>query len=79
MAAHRSVACGLGRAALCPPALPERGSHMVAVGLWYVGAILFLNGAMLPGWVASRSAAPLFARMRLPRTTPRGSTVPRPA
>lgn len=29
------------------------------VGLLYVGAILFLNGAMLLGWVESRSAGPL--------------------
>ncbi|MDH3295401.1 MAG: AmiS/UreI family transporter, partial [Acidimicrobiia bacterium] len=29
------------------------------VGLLYVGAILFLNGVMLLGWVDSRSAAPL--------------------
>jgi len=29
------------------------------VGLLYVGAILFLNGTMLLGWIDSRSAAPL--------------------
>lgn len=29
------------------------------VGLLYVGAILFLNGCMLLGWVEGRSAAPL--------------------
>jgi hypothetical protein len=29
------------------------------VGLLYVGAILFLNGAMLLGWVEGKSAAPL--------------------
>ena len=29
------------------------------VGLLYVGAILFLNGCMLLGWVEARSAAPL--------------------
>ncbi len=29
------------------------------VGLLYVGAILFLNGAMLLGWIDGRSAAPL--------------------
>ncbi len=32
---------------------------MGAVGLLYVGAILFLNGTMLLGWVEARSAAPL--------------------
>lgn len=32
---------------------------MGSVGLLYVGAVLFLNGAMLLGWVESRSAAPL--------------------
>lgn len=32
---------------------------MGAVGLLYVGAILFLNGTMLLGWIDSRSAAPL--------------------
>ncbi len=29
------------------------------VGLLYVGAILFLNGAMMLGWVEAKSAAPL--------------------
>ncbi|MFC5996244.1 AmiS/UreI family transporter [Pseudonocardia hispaniensis] len=32
---------------------------MGSVGLLYVGAVLFLNGAMLLGWVDARSAAPL--------------------
>lgn len=32
---------------------------MGAVGLIYVGAVLFVNGAMLLGWVDGRSAAPL--------------------
>ena len=32
---------------------------MGSVGLLYVGAILFLNGTMLLGWVDSKSAAPL--------------------
>ena len=32
---------------------------MAAVGLLYVGAILFLNGTMLLGWVDGKSAAPL--------------------
>jgi hypothetical protein len=32
---------------------------MASVGLLYVGAVLFLNGAMLLGWVDGRSAAPL--------------------
>jgi hypothetical protein len=32
---------------------------MAGVGLLYVGAVLFLNGAMLLGWVDERSAAPL--------------------
>lgn len=32
---------------------------MASVGLLYVGAILFLNGCMLLGWVDSRSAVPL--------------------
>jgi hypothetical protein len=32
---------------------------MGAVGLLYVGAILFLNGTMLLGWIDSKSAAPL--------------------
>ena len=32
---------------------------MGSVGLLYVGAILFLNGVMLLGWIDSRSAAPL--------------------
>jgi hypothetical protein len=32
---------------------------MANVGLLYVGAVLFLNGAMLLGWVEERSAAPL--------------------
>ncbi|MDH3679237.1 MAG: AmiS/UreI family transporter [Acidimicrobiia bacterium] len=32
---------------------------MGSVGLLYVGAILFLNGVMLLGWVEARSAAPL--------------------
>ena len=32
---------------------------MGAVGLLYVGAILFLNGAMLLGWIDGKSAAPL--------------------
>jgi putative amide transporter protein len=32
---------------------------MAAVGLLYVGAVLFLNGAMLLGWVDARAAAPL--------------------
>jgi hypothetical protein len=30
-----------------------------AIGLIYVGAVLFVNGAMLLGWVEGRSAAPL--------------------
>ncbi|GAA4680622.1 AmiS/UreI family transporter [Pseudonocardia yuanmonensis] len=32
---------------------------MASVGLLYVGAVLFLNGAMLLGWVEATSAAPL--------------------
>jgi hypothetical protein len=32
---------------------------MGSVGLLYVGAVLFLNGVMLLGWVEARSAAPL--------------------
>lgn len=32
---------------------------MGSVGLLYVGAILFLNGVMLLGWVEAKSAAPL--------------------
>ena len=32
---------------------------MASVGLLYVGAILFLNGCMLLGWVDSRAAVPL--------------------
>jgi hypothetical protein len=32
---------------------------MGPVGLLYVGAVLFINGAMLLGWVESRSAAPM--------------------
>lgn len=32
---------------------------MASVGLLYVGAVLFLNGAMLLGWVDARAAAPL--------------------
>ena len=32
---------------------------MASVGLLYVGAILFLNGCMLLGWVEPRSAVPL--------------------
>lgn len=32
---------------------------MGSVGLLYVGAILFLNGVMLLGWVDAKSAAPL--------------------
>jgi putative amide transporter protein len=32
---------------------------MGSVGLLYVGAVLFLNGAMLLGWVDGRSAAPM--------------------
>ena len=32
---------------------------MGSVGLLYVGAILFLNGCMLLGWVNAKSAAPL--------------------
>jgi hypothetical protein len=32
---------------------------MGSVGLLYVGAILFLNGAMLLGWVEGKSAGPL--------------------
>ena len=32
---------------------------MGSVGLLYVGAVLFVNGAMLLGWVDARSAAPL--------------------
>lgn len=32
---------------------------MGSVGLLYVGAVLFLNGCMLLGWVEARSAAPL--------------------
>ena len=32
---------------------------MGSVGLLYVGAILFLNGCMLLGWVDAKSAAPL--------------------
>ncbi|CAN5884470.1 AmiS/UreI family transporter [soil metagenome] len=32
---------------------------MGSVGLLYVGAVLFLNGAMLLGWVEEKSAAPL--------------------
>jgi hypothetical protein len=30
-----------------------------SVGLLYVGAVLFINGAMLLGWVEARSAAPM--------------------
>jgi putative amide transporter protein len=32
---------------------------MGSVGLLYVGAVLFINGAMLLGWVEGRSAAPM--------------------
>ncbi len=32
---------------------------MASVGLLFVGAVLFLNGAMLLGWVEGRSAAPM--------------------
>lgn len=32
---------------------------MGSVGLLYVGAVLFLNGTMLLGWIESRSASPL--------------------
>lgn len=32
---------------------------MANVGLLFVGAVLFLNGAMLLGWVDARSAAPM--------------------
>ena len=32
---------------------------MGSVGLLYVGAVLFINGAMLLGWVEARSAAPM--------------------
>lgn len=32
---------------------------MGSVGLLYVGAVLFINGCMLLGWVESRSAAPM--------------------
>jgi putative amide transporter protein len=32
---------------------------MASVGLLYLGTVLFLNGAMLLGWVDGRSAAPL--------------------
>ncbi|MDT7706063.1 MAG: putative amide transporter protein [Pseudonocardiales bacterium] len=32
---------------------------MGAVGLLFVGAVLFINGAMLLGWVEPRSAAPM--------------------
>jgi putative amide transporter protein len=32
---------------------------MASVGLLYVGAVLFLNGCMLLGWVEARAAAPL--------------------
>lgn len=32
---------------------------MASVGLLYVGGILFLNGAMLLGWVEAKSAGPL--------------------
>lgn len=32
---------------------------MGSVGLLYVGAILFLNGCMLLGWIDAKSAAPL--------------------
>jgi putative amide transporter protein len=32
---------------------------MAAVGLLYVGAVLFINGVMLLGWVDSKSAAPM--------------------
>lgn len=32
---------------------------MAAVGLLFVGAVLFINGAMLLGWVDGRSAAPI--------------------
>lgn len=32
---------------------------MAAVGLLYVGAVLFVNGVMLLGWVSPRAAAPL--------------------
>lgn len=32
---------------------------MASVGLLYVGAILFLNGCMLLGWVNAKSAVPL--------------------
>lgn len=32
---------------------------MGSVGLLYVGAVLFLNGVMLIGWVDARSAAPM--------------------
>ena len=32
---------------------------MGAVGLLFVGAVLFINGAMLLGWVEPKSAAPI--------------------
>lgn len=32
---------------------------MGAVGLFFVGAVLFINGVMLLGWVNARSAAPM--------------------
>ena len=32
---------------------------MASVGLLYVGAVLFINGIMLLGWLDAKSAAPM--------------------
>lgn len=41
------------------PTPPGKKERVGAVGLLYVGAILFLNGIMLLGWIDAKSAAPL--------------------
>ena len=39
---------------------------MGSVGLLYVGAVLFLNGVMLLGWIDAKSAAPLNVFVGIP-------------
>jgi hypothetical protein len=39
--------------------LCDGGTIVGNVGLLFVGAVLFLNGVMLRGWVEAKSAAPI--------------------
>ena len=58
-----AICYGMRQHARLFPALPAkrtiRRRVVASVGLLYVGAVLFINGIMLLGWLDAKSAAPM--------------------